>query len=291
MSHKYTIQEIVKKVDRHIEHIREAEFCRIDFPPPGEPFDINHVLAYELSPDSAIALTNQVKHFTKVITTAAILFAMFFFLFNAPAYFQIMKNDLLQITNLAQESILINHIEEETPPEQELIVMSKDPVKQKQEFPELDLNTIPPDNRLIIPAINKNVPIVEVSTENLAAQNWTSLDDEILEALKTGVVRYPGTALPGEEGNTFLTGHSSYYFWDGGEYNEVFALLPELEIGDDIVVYYNQQKYTYKITEKREVAPSEVDVLSQGDEHKITLMTCTPVGTNLRRLVLIGEMI
>ncbi|MBU1019054.1 MAG: sortase [Patescibacteria group bacterium] len=290
--HKYSLNEIVAKVDRRIERARKSEVFRIDFPPPGENFDINHVLAYELCPDPAIAITNQMTNFIKIIAKSLILFLLFFLLFNAPAYYQIIANNVLQAANLARESILVEHIEKEVPPEQELIVMTKDPVEQKQQFPELDLAIIPPDNRLIIPSINKNIPIVEVSTESLASQNWTSLDEEILEALKDGAVRYPGTALPGEEGNTFITGHSSYYFWDSGNYNEVFALLSEMEVGDYAIIYYNQQKFTYQITEMREVAPSEVDVLAQPKgKHQLTIMTCTPVGTNLRRLVVIGEMV
>lgn len=293
MVHKQTIEEIVKKVDRKIENTREAEFFRIDFPPPGEPFDLNAALAYEITPNRELALVNSLKHFLKLILTSAILFFIFFLLFNSPAYYQIMKNDILTVTNLAKDSILEEHIEQEqAQKEQELIVMSKDPVKQKQEFPELDLAVLPPDNRLIIPALNKNVPIVEVSSESLAANDWTSLDGEILDALKQGVVRYPGTARPGEEGNTFITGHSSYYFWDDGKYNEVFVLLPQLEVGDYIITYYNQQKFTYQITEKREVAPSEVNVLEQPEgKQQITLMTCTPVGTNLRRLIIVGELV
>ena len=286
MSRKRTIKEIVLKVDRKIEEMKEAEFYRIDFPPPGEPFSLDAVFAQELSPSRVLALTNQMRHFFRIGATATLLFAIFFLLFNAPAYTQILKSNLF-----ATESILEQHIVEEAPPEQELLVMSKDPIKQKQEFPELALAVTAPDNRLIIPAINKNIPIVEVSTESLAANDWTTLDAEILEALKNGVVHYPGTAEPGDKGNTFITGHSSYHFWDEGDYKDVFALLPELEVGDYIITYYNQQKFTYQITEKREVAPSEVDVLAQPDAHQITLMTCTPVGTNLKRLVLIGELV
>jgi len=118
------------------------------------------------------------------------------------------------------------------------------------------------------------------------------LNNDILDALKRGVVRYPGTALPGEYGNTFITGHSSYYFWDDGQYKEVFALLSEVNIGEEIIIYYNQQKFIYQITEKKEISPSEVNVLSQPtDQKQITLMTCTPVGTNLKRLIVVGNLI
>ncbi|EKD47984.1 MAG: hypothetical protein ACD_65C00187G0002, partial [uncultured bacterium] len=80
-------------------------------------------------------------------------------------------------------------------------------------------------------------------------------------------------------------------FWDDGQYKEIFALLSEVQVGEEIEVYYNQQKFIYEITEKKEVMPSEVDVLSQPtDQKQITLMTCTPVGTNLKRLIVKGNL-
>ncbi|MBI5754683.1 class D sortase [Candidatus Peregrinibacteria bacterium] len=144
----------------------------------------------------------------------------------------------------------------------------------------------PPDHRLIIPKIGKNVPIVESKADNLYSKNWPDLEKELLSDLKRGVVHYPGTAFPGQKGNVFLTGHSSYYPWDDGEYKDVFALLGKLEVGDEIVLFYKQKEYRYKVSDIREVKPNNVDILKQTDDNRLTLMTCTPVGTTLRRLVI-----
>jgi len=100
------------------------------------------------------------------------------------------------------------------------------------------------------------------------------------------VVHYPGTASPGQVGNVFITGHSSYYPWDPGKFKDVFAVLGQLEVGDEYFVYFGQQKFTYKVREKYEVSPDNVNVLQQPHDKKVsTLMTCTPVGTTLRRLI------
>ena len=92
-------------------------------------------------------------------------------------------------------------------------------------------------------------------------------------------MRYPGTARPGEVGNVFIFGHSSNYPWIASEYNDVFALLNSLENGDEITVYYNQQKYIYRITDRAIVKPGDTDVLFTRDPTKkeISLMTCWPV--------------
>ena len=293
MAKKTSIKKIIEKVDARLIRLKRSEFYRIDFPAEGEAFNINEALAYEISPNWAITLTTQVIHLTKIAIVSLVLFFLFFLIFNAPAYYQILENDVLNITNNVKESYL-THLEEQEkePPKQELIVMSKDPVTQKQEFPSLSLEVTSPDNRIIIPSINKNIPIVEIASEDIIGSDWTNLNNQILEGLKSGVVRYPGTAKPGEEGNVFITGHSSYYLWDDGQYKDVFALLSEVNVDDQIIIYYDQQKYVYKITEKKEVEPAEVNVLEQPvGEERLTLMTCTPVGTNLKRLILIGEIV
>jgi len=106
------------------------------------------------------------------------------------------------------------------------------------------------------------------------------------------VVRYPGSAKPGTDGNTFIFGHSSNFPWISGDYNDVFALLDNVVYGDDIIVYYNQEKYVYKIFEKKIIKPGDVSILKKNtDTSEITLMTCWPVGTDLNRLVVIGKLV
>ena len=159
----------------------------------------------------------------------------------------------------------------------------------------LALNLAPTvyDNRLSIPSLNINAPIIEPSLgiDSLQAKDWNALESQIQDTLLQGVVHYPGTAKPGKIGNAFITGHSSNYIWELSEYNTVFALLPQIEIGAEIRVTYNQKDYLYRVTEKKEVKPDDVSILKQGDQKILTLMTCTPVGTTLKRLVVTAELI
>ena len=148
----------------------------------------------------------------------------------------------------------------------------------------------PTDDRIIIPKLGKSVPLIDMSTEHIEGENWADLEKQIQDGLRNGVVHYPGTAKPGQYGNVFMTGHSSYYPWDSGQFKDVFALLGQLVPGDEFIVYNNQIKYTYRIYDKLEVQPDNVDVLEQPKDRKIaTLMTCTPVGTALRRLIIKAE--
>ncbi|MFO0763517.1 MAG: class E sortase [Candidatus Gracilibacteria bacterium] len=154
----------------------------------------------------------------------------------------------------------------------------------------VDFDVTPYENRIIIPKIGKNIPLVDVNISHDV--DFDHMENIFMQELENGVVRYPGTAAPGEDGNSFIFGHSSNYPWIKGDYNEIFALLDKLDPGDDIIVYYQQKKYVYKVTEKKVVRPGDVKALSERDPHKkeLSLMTCWPVGTTYNRLLVFTEL-
>jgi LPXTG-site transpeptidase (sortase) family protein len=66
--------------------------------------------------------------------------------------------------------------------------------------------------------------------------------------------------------------------------------LHALNVGDEYWVFYGGDKHRYVIKEKKEVKPSDVSVLDQPVNKRLsTLMTCTPVGTTLRRLIIVAQ--
>lgn len=153
----------------------------------------------------------------------------------------------------------------------------------------INLDITPYDNRIIIPKIGKNIPLVDVRLG--AWFDFDHMENIFMQELEKGIVRYPGTAKPWEVGNSFIFGHSSNYPWIKGEYNSVFALLDELTFGDEIIVYYNQKKFTYIIREKKVVKPGNVKVLDREEGKKeISLMTCWPIGTTINRLIVFAEL-
>ena len=215
---------------------------------------------------------------------SVILFAGGFFTINAASYSEIIQASLLT----ADENQHVEPVEEQ-PKIQKLLVVERTATAQKAQIPELNLAITPPDNRIIIPRIDKNIPLIDSDPKKLMNADWKSLEKTFQEDLENGVIHYPGTANPGEEGNVFITGHSSYYPWAPGNFKSVFARLKDVEVGDDIIVYYNQEKHHYIVREKKEVKNNDVSVLEQGEGKFLTLMTCSPVGTNIKRLVVIAE--
>ena len=132
------------------------------------------------------------------------------------------------------------------------------------------------DNYIYIPRIRVAAPIVRPRSTAEAVIN---------DALLKGVIKYPGTAEPGEKGNVFLTGHSSYYWWVNTPYRNVFALVPQMRRNDEIVVYRNGQKYAYRVHAIFEVNPNQTGVLKPTPVPTVTLSTCVPVGTSYRRKI------
>lgn len=154
---------------------------------------------------------------------------------------------------------------------------------------DIDLDIAPYDNRIIIPKIGKNIPLVDVGINS--SFDLDHIENIFMRELEKGIVRYPGTAKPGEKGNSFIFGHSSNYPWMKGEYNSVFALLDELSFGDEIIIYFNQKKFIYVIKEKKVVKPGNVKILERDQEKKeLSLMTCWPIGTTINRLIVFAEL-
>lgn len=105
---------------------------------------------------------------------------------------------------------------------------------------------------------------------------------------------FPGSALPGEVGNVFITGHSVLpEFTDTKNYRTIFSKLPDLEVGDVIDVNLNGQYYQYVVQYKKVVDPNDLSVLApiSNNAKNLTLMTCVPPGTSLQRMVVITSLI
>ncbi|MBI2330225.1 class E sortase [Candidatus Daviesbacteria bacterium] len=110
--------------------------------------------------------------------------------------------------------------------------------------------------------------------------------------LDKSMVHLPGSALPGEKGNVFISGHSAFGRFIPGQ-NAPFAKLLDLKKNDEIIVEAGGSKFIYKVVGIKVVNPSDLSVILPPDEQGryISLMTCVPPGLNLKRLVVLGKMV
>lgn len=135
------------------------------------------------------------------------------------------------------------------------------------------------DFGIVIEKINANAKIIA----NVNPAN----EREYVSALTKGVAHAAGTKFPGEKGNIYLFSHSTDAPWNVIRYNAVFYLLRELEVGDRVILFYNYRRFDYFVYDKTIVNPTDVSFLTnQYDESILTLQTCDPPGTLLKRLVI-----
>lgn len=110
------------------------------------------------------------------------------------------------------------------------------------------------------------------------------------ERLAQGVGHHATTSFPRRDGgNVVLSGHR-WKFGKNPAYR-VFEDLDRLKKDDHITLYYRGERFAYKITETLVVGGDDVGILEQTDVPTLTIYTCTPKYTALKRLVYRAELI
>ncbi len=110
--------------------------------------------------------------------------------------------------------------------------------------------------------------------------------------LSKTLAQLPGSALPGEKGNLFISGHSALsQFFELRK--AVFGKLADLKKGDQIMINAGGVNYVYEVVGFKVVNPNDVSVINPPEEQGryISLMTCVPPGLNFKRLVVLGKML
>lgn len=110
--------------------------------------------------------------------------------------------------------------------------------------------------------------------------------------LTTSLAHLPGSALPGEKGNVFISGHSVLPLIFTKDTSTLFGNLPKLKVGDEVKIGIGKGQFSYKIIGMRIVDPKDLSVILPPDRQGryITLMTCVPPGLNTKRLVMLGQL-
>lgn len=134
------------------------------------------------------------------------------------------------------------------------------------------------DYGMVIEKINANAKVLAgVDPGNEA---------EYVKALAQGVAEAKGSTKPGEAGNLFIFSHSADAPWNIIRFNAIFYLLRELNPGDRVIIFYAGRRYDYLVFDKTVTDPGDVSFLNNRyDAPVLTLQTCDPPGTLLRRLI------
>jgi sortase A len=126
-------------------------------------------------------------------------------------------------------------------------------------------------------ALNLTIPSLNLSQAIVPGVDW--------EALKQGIGQLPNGVNPGDpSGNLVLAAHNDIY-------GELFRHLDQLEPGDEFTVQTATRLFTYRVTERRIVAPTDVYVLENRGSATATLISCYPYQVNDKRIVVFAERI
>ena len=108
--------------------------------------------------------------------------------------------------------------------------------------------------------------------------------DEIVVAgvgrddLKKGPGHYPQTPMPGQPGNAAIAGHRTTY---GQPFHRVDELVP----GDEIIVTTLQGEFRYEVSGTEIVLPSQVEVIEDQGDDRLTLTSCHPKYSARQRII------
>ncbi len=137
-----------------------------------------------------------------------------------------------------------------------------------------------PPRRIVIPNIGVDSRVIALGTTR------DRNGDLVWETPPFAVGWYKGTGAPGQPGNMVLGGHIS-----SPNEGAVFKRLPEIRVGDGVIVSTDDQIYLYRVSETVVVSPDRVDVMAPTRDPIATLITCVPDGVYTQRLVVTARLV
>lgn len=129
------------------------------------------------------------------------------------------------------------------------------------------------------------IQIPRIGLERVVVEGVSKAD------LRKGPGHYPGTPLPGQAGNSGIAGHRTTY---GAPFNRIDELVP----GDEIVVTTGQGRFVYEVLPGPDgdrawyaVAPSDVSVLEDRGDNRLTLTACHPKYSARQRIIVHARLV
>jgi sortase A len=122
------------------------------------------------------------------------------------------------------------------------------------------------------------IRIPDIGVDKIVVQGVSLAD------LKRGPGHYPATPLPGQPGNAAIAGHRTTY---GAPFNRI----DELEPGDKVLVTTMQGAFEYEVSEQQIVTPSQVEVLDDFGDDRLTLTACHPKYSARQRIVVVAKLV
>lgn len=135
------------------------------------------------------------------------------------------------------------------------------------------------ENRVYLPQINVDIPIVEIDGNEAAA----------LE--KGAVHRSPSSGNPKDGGNFVIAAHRFNLGLtpEKTRAKSPFYHIDQLAVGDQVYIDYEGLRYAYQITEKKAVPETAVEIEEKTTDNRLTLYSCELAGPKAGRDVVIAK--
>jgi sortase A len=150
------------------------------------------------------------------------------------------------------------------------------------------------DLSLVVPKPGDPIGIIDIPR---ISSNFVFVEGVELQYLSEGPGHYPGTPLPGQEGNAAIAGHRTTY-------KAPFNRIDELRPGDDIFITTLQGRFTYQVMAHTNpddpsgpkighlvVKPTDVKVLNYQGFNELTLTACHPKYYATQRIVVQAKLV
>ena len=105
-----------------------------------------------------------------------------------------------------------------------------------------------------------------------------------LTVIDHGPGHWPGSAVPGQLGNSVFAGHRVTH-------SHPFRRIHEMAPGDDIIFKMQNGTFTYKMTGHQIVTPKDVHIVNPTTDATVTLFACHPPGSARQRYVVRGAFV
>ncbi len=139
-----------------------------------------------------------------------------------------------------------------------------------------------PINRIVLPILGVDTVVKYVPYDGLT---W------LIAGLQQEIAWMGDTSWPGLGGNTALAGHVTLRNGRDGP----FRNLDQLQQNDEVILYTDENVYTYKVRELRVVLDGDMSVIAPTNSPQLTLITCTnfdtEAGIYLERLIVYADLV
>ncbi len=144
-------------------------------------------------------------------------------------------------------------------------------------------------NRLKIPAIDLDVPVVELGWSQQEDQEGQIFSEWDVASFAAGW--HKNSVLPGQRGNVVMSGHNNIL-------GAVFRELDQLKQGDPITVWAGNHLFAYTVDQvivlpDRNISDEQRTANSRwigpSEDDRLTLVSCWPRNNNTHRIIVIAR--